>query len=176
MLRSTIVALIGLVVGTTVYPSNGYVTGDLMLSLTACRSGFTEVSSTAGRYLIARPTAGTLAGTTGSAMTDLADASYTPAGSVAAPALSGSVAAESSHTHSVTSNVTLTTGADSSTTGGVAKGTAVTNNAVTSGAGSSHLHAVGTLAAAAPAFTGSATATMRSAIAPGVQVVVCQKN
>lgn len=36
-----------------------------------------------------------------------------------------------------------------------------TNNAVTSGAGSSHLHAVGTLAASAPAFTGSATSVVQ---------------
>lgn len=137
------------------------------------------------------------------------------AGTVAAPTLSGSTAAEAAHTHSVTSNVTVadhsshthtytdvpnhvhvqninsgTTGGsngygvDTSTngsaataistanpTGGVATGTTAgpsatlthtpTNNAVTSAAGSSHSHAVGTLAASAPAFTGSATSVVQ---------------
>lgn len=140
------------------------------------------------------------------------------AGSVAAPTLSGSTAAEASHTHSVTSNVgvadhashthtytdvpnhthphnmqggttAVTTGtnvmgssatggssramaiATGNPTGGVATGTtagpnatlthSVTNNAVTSGAGSSHSHGVGTLAASAPAFTGSATSVIQ---------------
>lgn len=55
--------------------------------------------------------------------------------------------------------------------GGVATGTTAgpsatlthspTNNAVTSGAGSSHLHAAGTLAASAPTFTGSATSVVQ---------------
>lgn len=61
--------------------------------------------------------------------------------------------------------------ATSTNTGGVATGTtagpnatlthAVTNNAVTSGAGSAHSHGVGTLAASAPAFTGSATSVVQ---------------
>lgn len=40
-----------------------------------------------------------------------------------------------------------------------------TNNAVTSGAGASHLHAAGTLAASAPAFTGSASSVVQPSIA-----------
>jgi len=168
----------------------------------------------------------------------------TPAGTVAAPTISGSTAAEASHTHSVTSNVAVadhtftnptiswpagvptfagnalsghqhelpfqmpsgtivrsissaafgtgTTRAATSTasfasnsasaavamsesvSAGTPSGTiswpagvptnasgavdahSVTNNAVTSGAGSSHSHGAGTLAASAPAFTGSA--------------------
>jgi hypothetical protein len=138
------------------------------------------------------------------------------AGTVAAPTLSGSTAAEAAHTHSVTSNVTvadhashthtytevpnhvhLMTGFPTATggstgftrdtsmsgtpantalntadpTGGVATGTTAgpsatlthtpTNNAVTSGAGSSHSHTAGTLAASAPAFTGSATSVVQ---------------
>lgn len=61
--------------------------------------------------------------------------------------------------------------ATSNPTGGVATGTtagpsatlthSVTNNAVTSGAGASHLHAAGTLAASAPAYTGSATSVVQ---------------
>jgi hypothetical protein len=142
----------------------------------------------------------------------------TSAGSVAAPTISGSTAAEASHTHSVTSNVSVdnhashthtytdvpnhthphnmqggTTGSNSGTnvmgstatggsaramaiatsnpTGGVATGTTagpgaalthtVNNPAVTSGAGASHLHAAGTLAASAPAFTGSSTSVVQ---------------
>jgi hypothetical protein len=136
------------------------------------------------------------------------------AGSVAAPTISGSTAAEAAHTHSVTSNVTVADHAshthtytevpnhahpftinssttdgtwasfDSSTTagtarnfntanntGGVATGTTngpgatlthtPTNNAVTSAAGSSHSHGAGTLAASAPAFTGSTTSVVQ---------------
>lgn len=158
------------------------------------------------------------------------------AGSVAAPTISGSTAAEAAHTHSVTSNVTVadhashthtytdvlkhthtvtvtdpghshtipvntnswtafgssdiadsnrTTNATESTNsnttgitattadpaGGVTTGTTAgpsatlthtpTNNAVTSGAGASHLHAAGTLAASAPGFTGTATSVVQ---------------
>lgn len=160
------------------------------------------------------------------------------AGSVAAPALSGSTAAEAAHTHGVTSNVAVndhashthtytevpnhthpvnitdsghshltqrypnatgassgftidtsmsgtltdntlptkaaTTGITATTSnpgGGVPTGTtagpsaalshAVTNTPVTSGAGSSHSHGTGTLAASAPAFTGSPTSVVQ---------------
>jgi len=171
------------------------------------------------------------------------------AGSVAAPTISGSTAAESSHTHSVTSNVAVaahtftqptiswpagvptfagnalsghqhelpfqmpsgtvvrsissaafgtgTSRAATSTasfasnsasaavamsesvSAGTPSGTmswpagvptnasgavdahSVTNNAVTSGAGSSHSHGAGTLAASAPGFTGSATSVVQ---------------
>jgi len=160
------------------------------------------------------------------------------AGSVSAPTISGATAKESTHTHSVTSNVSVsdhashthaytevvnhthtvsvtdpghdhltqryptstgsssgftidtsmsgtlatntlpvksnTTGITASTAdpaGGVASGTtagpsatlthSVTNNAVTSGAGSAHDHAAGTLAASAPTFTGSATSVVQ---------------
>lgn len=158
--------------------------------------------------------------------------SVTPTGTVAAPTISGSTAAEASHTHSVTSNVAVadhsshthtytdvvnhthpvnitdpghnhgmtegqtdstgtaadtasagtptamttndaTTGITATTsnpTGGVATGTtagpnaalthSITNNAVTSAAGSSHSHGVGTLAASAPAFTGNALSVL----------------
>jgi hypothetical protein len=75
-----------------------------------------------------------------------------------------------------TNTVTATT---ANPTGGVATGTtagpsatlthsgtavdahSVTNNAVTSGAGSSHSHGTGTLAASAPTFTGSATSVVQ---------------
>jgi len=137
------------------------------------------------------------------------------AGTVSAPAISGSTEAEAAHTHSVTSNVAVGdhashthtytdvvnhthsvnvgSAADTSTTtgagnifagttssvvattanpgGGVATGTTagpsatlshgVTNNAVTSGAGSSHSHGAGTLAASAPTFTGSSTSVVQ---------------
>ncbi len=158
----------------------------------------------------------------------------TPSGTVSAPTISGSTAAEASHTHSVTSNVAvaahtftqptisqptftgdamgthqheipfqvsgttlkptssatfgtgtsraavatitgtsntasaaveLTQAVSAGTptgtistptaTGGAVDAHAVTNNAVTSGAGSSHLHGAGTLAASAPSFTGA---------------------
>jgi hypothetical protein len=154
-------------------------------------------------------------------------------GTNSAPTISGSTAAEATHTHSVTSNVavgdhashthsytdivnhvhviaagqgshqhglaegqtdgdgtlsdksnaadatpavvtdlaTLPEMVTNNPTGGNASGTtagpnatlthSVTNNAVTSGAGASHLHAAGTLAASAPTFTGTATSVVQ---------------
>jgi len=64
----------------------------------SCPSGWTEVAQ-AGNYLLLTVAANGDAGGTGGSN------SYTPAGTVTAPTLSGSTASESSHTHSVTSNV-----------------------------------------------------------------------
>ncbi len=91
------------------------------------------------------------------------------AGTNSAPAISGETAAEAAHTHSVTTNVTVadhareTFGDSVEGDSGVVTGFAhtVTNNAVTSAAGSSHLHAAGTLAASAPTFTGSPTSVVQ---------------
>lgn len=92
------------------------------------------------------------------------------AGSVAAPTISGSVANESAHTHSVTPNESVAQHSETEIfyqEGGnsavlVSSSThSVTHNAVTSGAGSAHSHGVGTLAASAPAFTGSATSVVQ---------------
>ena len=109
------------------------------------------------------------------------------AGSNSAPTVSGSTATEGAHTHSVTSNVTVADHAshthdiasqlatpDLFTSNTAASGVSgrsggpsatlthsPTNNAVTSGAGTSHSHAAGTLAASAPTFTGSATSIVQ---------------
>jgi hypothetical protein len=71
----------------------------------------------------------------------------------------------------INSNTTGITATTSNPASGVATGTTAgpsatlthtpTNNAVTSGAGASHDHAAGTLAASAPAFTGSATSVVQ---------------
>jgi hypothetical protein len=120
------------------------------------------------------------------------------AGSVAAPTLSGSTAAEASHTHTYTdvpNHTHVIAAGQGSHQHGMAEGTTdgsgiyadrsnaaaaaamvtdlatlpemVTNNPTggvatgTTAAGSSHSHAVGTLAASAPAFTGSATSVVQ---------------
>jgi hypothetical protein len=71
----------------------------------------------------------------------------------------------------INSNTTGITASSADPAGGVASGTTgnpsatlthtPTNNAVTSAAGSSHDHGAGTLAASAPAFTGSATSVVQ---------------
>lgn len=94
---------------------------------------------------------------TGSAVASQAVSAGTPAGTNSAPTLSGSTASITAGTPAGTISA-LTTGADSSTTGGVAKAIAQTPT-FTGTALAAHAHGVGTLAASAPTFTGSALAT-----------------
>lgn len=68
----------------------------------------------------------------------------------------GTTGAGSAHTHTLSWPVGVPTAS-----GGAVDAHSVTNNAVTSGAGSSHSHGAGTLAASAPAFTGSATSIVQ---------------
>jgi hypothetical protein len=106
------------------------------------------------------------------------------AGTVAAPTLSGSTAAEAAHTHtytqvpnhvhglstilrSATTGAATTQVARTSDTTSTADATLKTDNPDggvaqgTTAAGSSHSHGTGTLAASAPAFTGSATSVVQ---------------
>lgn len=78
------------------------------------------------------------------------------AGTVAAPTLSGNTASESGHTHDV--NV-----ADAAE-GDLAEGSGnhfAKNSDVSSSGGTAHSHGAGTLAASAPAFTGSPTSVVQ---------------
>lgn len=78
------------------------------------------------------------------------------AGSVAAPTISGSTASESSHTHDVTP-----ASADEGTLHEGGGFFYAQTGDVTTSAGSSHSHGAGTLAASAPAFTGSPTSVVQ---------------
>lgn len=92
-------------------------------------------------------------------------------GSVAAPTISGSTGAEAAHTHSVLSSVSVNDHGTApifageldeyQVVDGNNAGHSTNNNTVTSGAGSSHSHGVGSLAASAPAFTGNATTVVQ---------------
>lgn len=96
-------------------------------------------------------------------------------GSISAPTISGSTAAEASHTHAVTAagtNAAIAATGDAAVAVGTGASNAAsrththaapafTGSSVTSGAGSSHLHAAGTLAASAPTFTGDATSVVQ---------------
>lgn len=77
------------------------------------------------------------------------------AGTVAAPTVSGSTGGESGHTHDVT-----VIGADFAAEGETALYLPVQGD-VTSSAGTGHTHTAGSLAASAPAFTGSATSVVQ---------------
>lgn len=73
----------------------------VMILSGACPSGFTEVAALNGKMLRGTVAANADVGTTGGSDT------FTPVGTNSAPTISGSSAGESSHTHSVTSNVTV---------------------------------------------------------------------
>lgn len=206
----------------------------------ACPANWSEYTPGQGRFIVANTAAGTIAGTLGSAISNLADASYTPAGSVAAPIFSGSggtSGGEAAHTHNMahthtTDIASFTSGSEAAHTHAVSGSpsanvcTSITGAACsgqadfgnngntfqpsassahghgTSGAGSTHSHAVDPGATAsgnpsladtaagsshshsftpagtnnAPAFTGTANASMRGLIAPYVQLRLCQKT
>ncbi len=76
-------------------------------NLTACPTGWTELTTARGRVITGLPLSGTLAGTVGTAFTNLEDKththSFTPAGTNSAPTFTGSAGTTASggvdHTH-----------------------------------------------------------------------------
>ncbi|MBI5743149.1 MAG: hypothetical protein HY952_01235 [Elusimicrobia bacterium] len=116
--------------GSALTNTPGVPIGAIALFDGACPTDWTELAAAQGRYLVGNPSGGALSGTLGTAMTNLADASYTPAGAVAAPVFTGTggtTGSESAHTHGMQSHTHTTDIASFS-----------------SGAEASHTHAVGT--------------------------------
>ncbi|MBI5743150.1 MAG: hypothetical protein HY952_01240 [Elusimicrobia bacterium] len=70
----------------------------------ACPANWSEYTPGQGRFLVANPSGGTIAGTLGTAFANLTDASFTPAGSVGSPVFTGSggtSGSEAAHTHNM---------------------------------------------------------------------------
>lgn len=95
---------------------------------------------------------------TGGSARAMAIATSNPTGGVATGTTAGPSATLS---HAVTQPTVAWPAGVPTATGAAVDAHAVTNNAVASAAGSSHAHTVGTLAASAPAFTGSATSVVQ---------------
>jgi Collagen triple helix repeat (20 copies). len=118
----------------------------------------TAGTGTTGNFASMTAAVDTSAGGTGATptATNVDTVTQNPTGGVATGTTAGPGAAL---THTPTNNA-VTSGNPSATLTHTP-----TNNAVTSGAGASHLHAAGTLAASAPAYTGSATSVVQPEIA-----------
>ena len=119
----------------------------VLVSSGTCPTGFVEDTAFRGRYLVGTPSGGTVGGTLGSAMTDLADSSYTPLGSGTIATVSGGAAAASNGVGMLGGTLQTLTGAGT---------TGASVGAVT--------------------FTGTAATTMRSTVAPTAQLLVCRKS
>lgn len=136
------------------------VNGIMLIDAGTCPASFAEVTVAQGRFLVGTPAAGTVAGTLGTAGGNLANASFTPVGSVA------------SHNHGLFAGATIQsdgTGPTVLNRGNVAKtdttGTNFTDATMTN-----------LSEATTPGFTGTANTTMRSVIAPYVQLVLCKRT
>lgn len=129
----------------------GIPAGTFMLTdLSACPSGWTEVTTYQGYSLWAQAASGTAGATLGTGRaTNTTDSSYTPAGTNAA----GTFAA---------------TGANLVTTAGTVPSITVFNGTtITAGAN--------TLSVPNQTFTGTAASTMRSTVAPSVSLRLCKR-
>lgn len=124
-------------VGNSTTP--GIPSGMIALFNATCPTGWTELTAARGRVVVGVPASGTLAGTVGTALTDLQDKSVTPT-------FSGS--ALGTHTHTVTATGT---NAASATTGNCA----ATNLAIGTGATTACKATAPNLTVAAQTFTGS---------------------
>lgn len=167
---------------TTISGGGGLPSTAIVLSAGACPGATSEYTAARGFYLVAVPSGGTVAGTLGTAMANgPPDVSYTPAGTVAAPTFTGS--AMGTHTHDTplsTDGLTEIRGGAAFGTGssqtldrvaGTDAGTGAFTTALTSATGAGTPAGTNT----APAFTGTANATLRSSVAPAIQLRLCQQ-
>jgi len=125
--------------------------GNIIITSGSCPAGFTVNTALQGFFIVGTPAAGTLGGSKGSAMTDLADAGLT-------------VAQMPAHTHQETVNVSSL--ATQNTSGLVGGSPGIAD----SGQPDPGQAALNTQS------TGGSAVTVRSSIAPYKQVTFCQKT
>lgn len=164
----------------------------MYFDLASCPTGWTELTAGRGRFLVGLPSGGTLAGTVGTALTNLEDRththSFTPAGSNSAPAFTGTGGTTGSggvdHTHAGPSHTHTISGADGGNYWMTGQGVWTTNasgTGNTSGASAySHTHSFTPAGSvAAPTFSGSGGTTGAAATsntAPYIQYLLCKKD
>lgn len=151
---------------------NGVPAGSiLMIASGTCPTGYTEYTGARGRFIVGVPASGTLAGTAGSAMTNLQNLSVTPT-------FTGSALA--SHQHDGVTAVSATAGSQAlrNTSNPFGSGTEVTNGFFgfdTDGVNETRNPAlVSATSGGTPAGTVSAVAS--NSLAPYIQLMFCQKD
>ena len=141
----------------------------------ACPSGWTELTAARGRVIVGVPASGTLAGTVGTALTDLQDKSVTPT-------FAGSPFSEIiNHTHPVTdpghshtqASTTTATGSGNNRLG-TADTSSTAQNTGSATTGVTTANPVGGVASITPAGTVSAVTT--SGVIATVQYRYCTKD
>lgn len=155
----------------------------MFYATTTCPANWTVVTETQGRAITGVPSAGTLAGTVGTALTNLGN-HITPAGTNSAPVFTGSSTESGSGSQTIssaTTGITITAGNASQTISvnsgtGAAMAPAASNNPSVTDNGHTHtlshtvtLTPVGTNTA--PSFTGTPTIGM-----PYIQLLACKKG
>lgn len=131
---------------------------------TSCPTGYNEVTGARGRTVVGLPAAGTLAGTVGTALTNLEDRTHTHTG----PSHTHTYTDVIAHTHSVSmwlEGAGTAGRAILSTTNNYASQTSMSGAALTTGI------ATGTTAASGTGATGTAAT---SNVIPYVQYIVCE--
>lgn len=230
----TVLMVLALMGQTIIQGGGGLASTSIVLTDQAsCPSGTTEVTAARGRFLVGNPSGGTVGTTLGTALTDGADASYTPVGTNATSTVTpvgtnatstvtpvgsvgthghtftGSALATHQHTAPLSTNVSaavilsnefglgaaITREADSADAGGSAAAFTGSLVSATSGGtpagtldsvsggtftGSSSTVAAQTFTGSsstvgAQTFTGTANTTMRGAISPYLQLLVCKR-
>jgi hypothetical protein len=163
---------------------------DIVITSGTCPTGYTEDTALRGFYAAGNPSNGTIGNSLGSAMSGSTppDASVTPAGSVAAPTFTGNsntssaVSAGTPAGTNAASTITVSAGNNVVSTAPNALAATAANATVvapifTGSALGTHTHTVTpTGTNSAPAFIGTANATMRSTVAPVKYVIYCKKS
>jgi hypothetical protein len=153
----------------TIAGGGGVASGSILLiDAGSCPTGFTEVTAARGRFVVGTPNGGTVAGTAGSAMTDLQNPSVTPT-------FTGS--ALSTHQHAESWAAQNGPRSAASEIYGLAAAQNVNWNELSVGAtGVNNIAASLTSAVSAGTPAGTVSAVAGNSIAPYIQLVFCKKT